>query len=48
MCQWCSLAKIDNIDEEDSAIDLENARNLIEVQLDQENKGKPYHGRSKI
>ena len=43
MCQWCSLSKVDDIDEEDMSLDLERARQLIEVQLDQENRGKPYN-----
>lgn len=40
MCQWCSLAKVDEIDEEDMSILLEKTRRLIEVQLHLENKGK--------
>jgi len=44
MCQWCSLSKVDAIDEIDIAEDLERARALIEVQLDQENRNKSRHG----
>ncbi len=43
MCQWCSLPKVDNIDEEDMSLVLENSRQVIEVQLDLENKGKMYN-----
>ena len=34
MTQWCSWAKVDDIDEEHSQFHLETAKNLIEIQLD--------------
>tara|TARA_R100000458_G_C8278477_1_gene254660 strand:- start:1488 stop:2102 length:615 start_codon:yes stop_codon:yes gene_type:complete len=36
MCQWCSWNKTDGIDEEKTARYLEEARNIIEVQLNQQ------------
>jgi len=38
MCQWCSWTKTDEIDEEEIQGHIENARNLVEVQLEQERK----------
>ena len=34
MVQWCSWNKADNVDEIEMSEHVENARNLIEVQLD--------------
>ena len=34
MVQWCSWNKVDNVDEVEMSEHVENARNLIEVQLD--------------
>ena len=44
MCQWCSLSKVDGIDELDCSEEMHRARNLIEVQLEQENRRKRRHG----
>ena len=40
MCQWCSWAKTDEINEEAIQEHIEEARNLVEIQLDQETRSK--------
>ena len=36
MCEWCSWTKTDLIDKEEMVAEITNARNLIEIQLEQE------------
>jgi hypothetical protein len=36
MCQWCSWTKTDLIHEEEMVAEIADARNLIEIQLEQE------------
>ena len=36
MCQWCSWTKTDLIEEEEMVAEITDARNLIEIQLEQE------------
>ena len=36
MCQWCSWTKTDLIEEEEMVAEINDARNLIEIQLEQE------------
>ena len=36
MSQWCSWTKTDSIDENQMIEELTNARNLVEIQLEQE------------
>ena len=39
MCQWCSWTKSDLIEEEEMVAEITDARNLIEIQLEQELSG---------
>tara|TARA_R110000824_G_scaffold181859_2_gene362725 strand:+ start:753 stop:1397 length:645 start_codon:yes stop_codon:yes gene_type:complete len=39
MCQWCSWTKSDSIEEEEMVAEVVDARNLIEIQLEQELSG---------
>ena len=39
MCQWCSWTKTDLIPEDEMVSEVADARNLIEIQLEQEHQG---------